>query len=104
MRAFGAGKGTARTAMLLPLGIMTVVAVLIGVLAAWRYSAKVIIPQNEVLSTLAETTADTGIPFGLVLGCMVTQVLLTMISAWIVIGSLSKRSPLELLREKAEKG
>ncbi len=98
MRALGTTKQIAARSLLLPLGTVAATAVLAGSAAAWIYTVKTI-TQNNTLSMLKEFAVSTTVPVGVVVGCILGEILLTLVIAALLLHQIGKLSPLTLLQD-----
>jgi predicted lysophospholipase L1 biosynthesis ABC-type transport system permease subunit len=100
MRALGTPKQIAARSLLLPLTAVAVTGVLAGSAAAWIYTVKTI-ANNNALSMLEDYAVSTAVPAGVAIGCILGELLLTLIIAALLLRRIGARAPLALYRTMA---
>ena len=97
MRLLGTDKKKSARALLLPLCVITVAAVLLGSAAAYFYTI-----QNIATSSFIEVVSgievDLSIPVWVILTCIAGEIVLTLVLALALIGAVGRLSPLELMQ------
>ncbi len=102
MRALGTARKTAARLLILPLMAVAVLAVLAGSGAAWIYTVKTIAHSNT-LSLMKEYVVSTAVPAEAVIGCILGEILLTLIFAILLLRRVGNLSPLSLLQDNVSK-
>ncbi len=98
MRALGTTTKLSARTLLLPLGAVTITAVLVGSAAGWIYTAGSV-ARNNMLTMMEETAVSTAIPAAVVLGCVLGEILLTLLIAVAMLRRIGALSPLALLQD-----
>ena len=98
MRALGKTSKASALTMAIPLFIVTAASVLAGSGAAWRYTVSTI-ERNNLLVNLEGYAVNTAIPSGIVLACILGEILLTLLLALLLLMRLGAMSPLALLQD-----
>ena len=103
MRLLGTSKAKSAGSLLLPLGVIAVAAVIIGSAAAYVYTLQNI-AGNASLAVLSGFEIDLSLPVWVILACIVGEIALTVILAYMLLGIIGRKSPLELMQANTQKG
>lgn len=103
MRLLGTSKVKASGSLLLPLGVIAIVAVIIGSAAAYVYTAQNI-ASNASLAVLSGFEIDLSIPLWVILTCILGEIALTVLLAYMLLGIIGRKSPLELMQANTQQG
>ena len=95
MRLLGTDKKRAAKALLLPLGVTTIAAVLCGTAAAYINTVQNI-ANSQYLGVISGIEIDLSISPFVVICCIVGEFLLTLLLAFLLISIIGRKSPLEL--------
>ncbi|HPU22014.1 MAG TPA: hypothetical protein PL099_03390 [Thermoclostridium caenicola] len=102
MRALGAPRKRARNALALPLVLLSAVAIPVGGATGMVYASKALTSALEELAALMEFyTPDVSLPAGVMVLCLVSEVLLLTGLAGLFMNRLAKMPPLALLQGDA---
>ena len=103
MRVLGTDSKRAGKALILPLGLLTALAVAAGGVSAVLYTS-LNLKNNAALQFLAQDAAvSTKLPMGLALLCAAGEIALTMLIALIQLGVINGNSPLALIQNNPVK-
>lgn len=102
LRALGTTRKESVKALILPLMMVTIAAVLTGSCTAWIYTTNTI-STNSTFSKIINHTVNTSIPITVVFGCILGEVLLVLIFALYRIWRISNIPPLILLQDSQMK-
>ena len=97
MRALGANRKTARRALLVPLTILSGVSVVLGCCAAWIYM-KPKLAETGALPALERAAIDVSVPLWAVVCCLLGQLVIVLLFAYLSLLRLSKKQPIALLK------
>jgi hypothetical protein len=100
MRALGTNRRASAKALLVPLMTVAVSSVLAGSGAAWVYTVKTIAESNA-LARLEVFTVSTALPKGAAIGCVLGEILLTLVIALALLRRTGALAPLALLQDNA---
>lgn len=103
MRLLGTSKAKSAGSLLLPLGVIAIAAVIIGSVAAYVYTLQNI-SGNASLAVLSGFEIDLSVPVWIVAACVVGEIVLTIILAYILLAIIGRKSPLELMQVNTQKG
>ncbi|MBQ8830491.1 MAG: hypothetical protein IJ017_02710 [Oscillospiraceae bacterium] len=103
MRVLGTSKKKSGKALLLPLLVITVIAVTVGSCAAVIYTQHTISASDSIKYLSGIMTVDVSIPAGIVLSCALGEIALTLLLALCLIGIMGKSSPLALIQAQVQK-
>jgi hypothetical protein len=98
MRALGTPRKASAKALILPLMVLSVVAVLAGSGVAWFYTV-LTVARNNALSIIENYTIDTSMPPLAVIGCILGELLLVLAFAALGLRRVALIPPLMLLQE-----
>jgi hypothetical protein len=102
MRALGTTIKDSARALVLPLMIVAAISVLVGSAAGWIYTVKTI-AHNNTISLLKDYAVSTAVPAEAVTGCILGEILLTLLIALILLRHIGKLSPLALLQDNGSR-
>ncbi|MEN6313429.1 MAG: ABC transporter permease [Clostridiaceae bacterium] len=97
MRALGTTKNVSARALILPLMIVSVLAVLVGSCAAWIYTTNTV-AGNDTLSIIEGYAVNTAIPLTAAAGCIIGEILLVLLFSLFELRRISAIPPLMLLQ------
>jgi len=97
MRVLGTSVKKSNTSLLLPFMTVTFAAVIVGAASAWINTSKTIGSSNA-LQVLAEFAIDTSIPVGVVVLCVLSELVLAFVIALMMLLNLGKKPPLVLIQ------
>jgi ABC-type lipoprotein release transport system permease subunit len=99
MRALGVTRAKSRNSLVLPLGVISVLAILFGGITGLVYTSRTVTPMLEELSAnVGRYTANASIPVSIVIICLLgTIVYITLLSA-LFLWKMNRTPPLELLQ------
>jgi hypothetical protein len=97
MRALGTPKKESSCALILPLMSVASVSVIVGSSTAWIYTVKTV-AQGETLLLLGNYSVNVTIPVAVAFGCILGELLLTMLTAVLMLRRIGKASPFALLQ------
>lgn len=103
MRALGTTRKVSARALILPLMVLAIISVLVGSCAAWIYTVKTV-AHNNALSMLKEYSISTAIPAGAAIGCVLGEILLTLLFALVLLRRIGGLPPLALLQDNQTRG
>jgi hypothetical protein len=98
MRALGTTRKVAAQSLLLPLTVVSVAAVLVGSAVGWIYTV-ITVAHNNTLSLMQTYAISTSVPAGAALGCILGEIILTLLIAVLMLRRIGARSPLALLQD-----
>jgi len=102
MRVLGTDKKKAGAAMLLPLGVMSALAVILGSGAAYFYTLYNI-HHSKTLLLISGGKVETAIPADLFALCLVGELVLILVVALIMLAIIGANSPLALIQNSTVK-
>ena len=102
MRVLGAGKRKAQNTIVLPLMVITTAAVMVGTAAAWIYTVNNISVDFNI-SQMSEYVTDTSVPPWLVIACILAEIVLSLVIAYVILRFIGRKSPLALLQDSSQK-
>lgn len=102
MRVLGASKSTAIKALILPMMVITSAAVIVGTAAAWIITVQSI-TFSDAMTQAVGFVVDTSAPVWLVITCFAAEILLAFAIASLMLIVIGRKSPLELLQDRAQK-
>ena len=103
MRVLGTSKKKAGSALLLPLFVLALVAVLAGGISAIFYTQKTILSSDSLQYLSGIISVDTSIPPITVIGCILGEIALTLLIAEFLLILIGKNSPLALIQAQTQK-
>ncbi|NLE04261.1 MAG: hypothetical protein GX638_05585 [Crenarchaeota archaeon] len=98
MRALGTTEKESAKALMLPLMVLTVSAVIISSCAAWVYTSNTV-AQNDTLSKIEGYVVSTSIPVTLIIGFIIGEILLVFLFALFGLRKIGAIPPLMLLQD-----
>ncbi len=102
MRALGTPRKKARNALALPLAVLSVAAIPSGGIAGMVYASRTLSDAlNELAAIMENYTPDVSLPAGVMVLCLVCEVLLLTGLAALFMRKLAKMPPLALLQGDA---
>jgi len=102
MRVLGTTKAKSSKAMLIPFMTVTIIAVIVGAVAAWINTQRTIASSNALV-VLSEFSVDTKLPVDAIVLCILAEVALAFAIAFLMLVKLGKKSPLELIQDNSVK-
>ncbi|MBQ8830277.1 MAG: ABC transporter permease [Oscillospiraceae bacterium] len=102
MRVLGTDKKKAGGSMLLPLAVMSALAVILGSLAAYLYTLHNI-HHSEMLLLISGGNVETAVPMGLFALCIIGELALILVIALIMLIIIGANSPLALIQNSTVK-
>ncbi|MBQ9857765.1 MAG: ABC transporter permease, partial [Oscillospiraceae bacterium] len=103
MRVLGTTKKKAGRALLLPLFVMALVAVLAGSTAAILYTQSNIASSDSIAFLSTITQVDTSIPPLAVICCIIGEIALAVLIAQLMLAIIGRNSPLALIQAQVVK-
>ena len=100
MRALGTTKKASARALLIPLMTVAAAALALGTCAAWIYAARTI-ENSAMLAVIERYDVNVAVPAGIVVVCVLGELLLIYVIAQAILKRLSSLSPLALLHSAA---
>ena len=97
MRALGAQRRKAAYALVMPLALTAAVSILAGCCAAWVNTVRTI-GNSDMLLQLEGFTIETKIPVTVAAGCILGELILTLLFALALLRRLGAAPPLKLLQ------
>jgi len=97
MRVLGTTVRKSNASMLLPFMTLVLASVIVGAIAAYVNTNRTISSSNA-LQVLSEFAIDTSIPFGVVILCVVSELVLAFVIALMMLINLGKKPPLVLMQ------
>ncbi len=97
MRLLGTTKAKSAKALVLPLGVIAIVAVAVGSAAAYGYTAHNI-TESKFLEVVSGIDVDLSIPLWVLAVCILGEILLTLVLSLMLLGVIGRKSPLELMQ------
>lgn len=102
MRALGTTKKESAKALMIPLMVLAISAVLLGSGTAWIYTTKTI-AENDTLSIIQGYTINTTVPVTTAIGCIVGGIMLVFLFALSQLWRIGKIPPLMQLQDNQNK-
>ncbi len=102
MRVLGTTVRKSNRAMLLPLMTLVLISVIAGAAAAYINTSRTIESSNA-LQVLSEFAIDTSIPVWVVVLCIISEFVLALVIALIMLSDLGKKPPLALIQDNSAK-
>jgi len=102
MRLLGTTKSKANFALQLPLGVVTIFAVALGSVLA-VISTEKSIAESELLTKISQTAVSLDIHPMLIAAEILALTAIVLVVAEIMLGSLGRRTPLELMQTRQQK-
>jgi len=102
MRVLGTKVSKANNSMLLPFMTLVFASVIVGAAAAYINTSRTIADSNA-LQILSEFAIDTNIPMGIVVICILSELVLAFVIAFMMLASLGKKPPLVLIQDNNTK-
>ena len=103
MRVLGTSKRKSGNALLLPLFVITCVAVFAGGAAAMIYTAKTVADSDSLQYLSGMVQIDTGIPPMAVAACIIGEIVLTLLIAEALLAMIGSNSPLALIQAHTQR-
>ena len=102
MRLLGTSKAKSGFALMLPLGVVAIVATAVGCILAVNSTIQNL-AANETLAKITEIEVNTEIPLGAIIGCFVGEIILVLLVSGIMLSILGARPPLVLMQTGAQR-
>lgn len=99
MRTLGVPGKTAQNMIVLPLAILSVLAMPVGGIAGLFYTSRTAAKVLERAGVLDGTVSDTTLPIGVILLCLLFELLFTLSATLFFLWRMKKTPPLELLQD-----